>query len=173
MNLKRKIKIFWVEHGDPILLSIILIAGVIIIVQGLNYMAVKRKKETNNNINNITEENVEIEKKTNENKQLIERFIQYCDDGNIEDAYDLLSENCKIDLYPTKEEFINKYYEKMFNDKRDTEVEYIPEEDIYKIKFYDSILESGKVEGRNYISNECKIEKEVLESKIYISINDN
>lgn len=173
MDLKRKIKIFWVEHGDPILLAIILIAGIIIIVQGLNYMIVKRNEKTNNNINSVAKENSNMQQEINENKQLIERFIQYCNEDNIEEAYDLLSESCKTDLYPTQEDFTKKYYEAMFSTKKDTEVEYISEDNDYRIKFYESILESGKIEGRNYISNECKIEKEVLGSRIYISISNN
>ena len=49
--------------------------------------------------------------------------------------------------------------------------EYVKEKDRlqYEIKFYESILESGRIEDRKYISNTYKIVKDEENEKIYIN----
>ena len=53
----------------------------------------------------------------NKNNSLIDNFINYCINGDVEKAYDLLSTNCKQKLYPSIEEFTNKYYKSVFENK--------------------------------------------------------
>lgn len=48
----------------------------------------------------------------------IDDFIKYCNNGFIEQAYNLLSDDCKNELYKNKEEFEKKYYKNIFGKKR-------------------------------------------------------
>ncbi len=171
--LRRNIKIFWTEHGTPILFWTIVIIAVILIVQGLNRLAIKNSEKNSthkNQINNVMQENIDKEDKTYTAK--VNQFISYCKNSQIQEAYDMLSEKCKKELYPTINHFKNNYYSKMFNQGYDIEVEYNSNNE-YKIKFYENILQSGKIENRNYIEDIYKIEEEILESKIYINIARN
>lgn len=172
-KLRRSLKIFWTEHGTPILFWTLVIIGIIIIVQGLNALAIKKeasKQKNNNIISNNSEVKVISAKENKENEELIEKFINHCKENKLEEAYSLLSENCKKDLYPTIHTFSNQYYKKFFASKKDTEIQY-DSNNVYKITFYDDILESGKIENRKNIIDYYKIEQEVIEKKIYINFN--
>lgn len=49
---------------------------------------------------------------------IINSFIEYCNNGNVEEAYKLLSDECKEVLYPNVESFRKNYYSKVFNTKK-------------------------------------------------------
>lgn len=171
-ELRRKIKIFWIEHGTPILFWTIAIIIVFAIIQLLNYNAEQQLKIENRvNEQNISETQ-NIYKENSNYTKLINDFLQYCDSEKIEQAYEMISENCKNNLYPTIEDFYNLYYKKILNQKRDVEIQYDSTNDTYKINFYEDMLETGKIENREYISDQYKIEHEILEEKIYINYNN-
>ena len=58
----------------------------------------------NRNNSNINKVNVNI----------IDNFIEYCNNGNVKEAYDLLSSDCKESKYPNVDIFTNNYYNKIF-----------------------------------------------------------
>ena len=173
-KLRRRLKIFWTEHSGPILFYAMLIGAIILIVQGLNALAIQnnKKRQSESGVNTTNTSNVVNIQEDENNKELINEFIEYCRDGQIEKAYGLLSENCKNNLYPTITDFTNTYYNKMFTKNYDTEVEYYSE-NIYKITFYQSMLETGQIENRNAVAEDYyKIDAEILEDKVYINYNN-
>ncbi len=117
--------------------------------------------------NSVSEESID----------LIKDFFENCNSGKIEDAYNLLSTQCKEELYPTTDDFISKYYNKIFTEKKSYETmlwittlnrhtyrvqimvdllssgqkEYMPIEDYYTI-----VYEEGKYKLNisNYIGKE-------------------
>lgn len=118
-------RMFWV--------SLITILGVIGLIQSLNNYYKNNPKiiggtsysTTSYNTDNYTTNNYSIvtQKEINNNEALkldnfIEKFFNYCNKGEIENAYNLLSEECKQELYPTIEEFILKYYNKVFTENK-------------------------------------------------------
>ena len=164
-SIRRKIKIFWLEHRDPILLYTSVIIGIILVVQFLNQMAIEKKEtEKLNNTNIVKEENYNYNVK---DKPLIENFIKYCKENKTKEAYQLLSKQCKEELYQTHEIFIDDYYNKMFNKKRTVKISYDKEKQAYKIVFYSDILESGGFEED--IIDYYKTEQDVIDNKIYIN----
>ena len=52
------------------------------------------------------------------NSKLISNFIEFCNNGDIQSAYNMLSEKCKNKLFPTMESFKNGYSDKLFNVQR-------------------------------------------------------
>ena len=60
----------------------------------------------------ITEE--EYEKENN----LAETFVNFCNEQKIEEAYNLLTDDCKEKLYPTLQDFKDKYYDIIFKEDR-------------------------------------------------------
>lgn len=171
-ELRRKIKILWTEHGIPILFWAIILVIVFAIIQLLNYNAMQNLEKGDRVEQKNTTAEPAIYRENEAYTKLINNFLEYCKNGNIQQAYEMLSENCKKDLYPTIDNFTSEYYNKLFKQQNDIKVEYNVEKDIYVIKFYEDILESGKLANRDYISDEYKIEREILEEKIYINYNN-
>lgn len=170
-KLRRALKIFWTEHGTPILAYTIIIVIIIVVVQVLNRYAIYQQ-QTSKKIpkqNTIASEQTtnNEEKEDKDETAVIRQFIDYCKNNQIEQAYELLSEDCKKELYPTISDFTKQYYHKRFNIKREIEINF-EKEHTYTVLFYDDILEAGKVEKRSSTNDEYKIENGILENKIYI-----
>lgn len=164
-SIRRRIKIFWLDHSDPILFYSMVIIGTIFIVQFFNKLAIEKNEQESktNTINIGITENYNIR-----DDSLVKDFINYCKQNETQKAYELLSRKCKEELYPTYEEFMNNYYNKIFNIKRTIQTNYDREKNIYKINFYTDILESGGF--TNSMQDYYKIEQDVLENKVYINL---
>ena len=172
-SIKRYIKIFFTEHGDPIKFYAILIVVTIVIVQSLNAIAKNKNNRDNKIVVNTTKvESIEDKETIKEQKKIIKEFIKNCQNNKIDEAYEMLSAECVKEHYQTKEKFYEEYYKKMFSINKDIDIEYISE-DTYEIKFYESILESGRIEDRKYISNTYKIVRDEEIEKLYINFNEN
>ena len=161
-NFKRFINI----NQKNIFYIIIIMVLIIIIVSGLNYYYLKKEDENQKNIidNNITiengyvnENNVKIEDiNTKETKELqsntlentMKKFVSYCNNKSITDAYNMLSEECKKELFSTEDEFNNKYLKKIFTNKKDYNIEAWKNTSVgvtYRVTYVDDILSTGKV----------------------------
>ncbi len=128
----------------------------LIVIQTLNEQI---KNENDNRLNEIaneildraTESSVIGEGETSistarEDKNIINSFIKYCNEKNIEQAYELLSNDCKEILFPTQEDFINNYYNIVFNEYKEYEMEnWITEgkDRTYKIRYTNDVLANG------------------------------
>lgn len=172
--LRRKIKVFWTEHGDSVLFYGGILIAIILVIQGLNSLAIKQNEYKNKvkekeKIENTVKYNV-AEK--NNYTKLVNDFISLCKNNEIEKAYELLSERCKKNLYPSANDFNNKYYRSMFKQDYDINVKY-QDDNIYIITFEESILKSGSTENRKKIEQYYKIEIEGLEEKIFIDFKKN
>lgn len=140
-------KMFWIV----IIITIMAIS----LPRALNEYA-KNNKNTSSSINNTTTYNNKdysvisgenVKKETNtENNNLINNFIEYCNNGETEKAYNTLSNECKNILYPTLEEFENKYYNKIFENKKSYQIQaWFSNENYntYKINLKEDILATG------------------------------
>ena len=173
MGLKSKIKIFWSEHRDPILFYAILGLALILIPQCLNMIT-----KMNTAQNEIAEENSnQIEVKTSsaenkENKKLVEQFLEYCKNNKIEEAYNLISDECKEEKYKTLADFKTNYYNKIFNKKKSIAVKK-QENNSYKVTFYEDMLETGKADENTSIIDYYTIQDSVVEIKLNINTQNN
>ena len=117
------------ENRVIIIAFVIIIALIIIVIQTLNSIIEKQieantiaNQETNTkSINNteISPSNVSVitgEKvQNNEIKiNVIQQFVKYCNDGKIENAYEMITNDCKQLLYPSLEHFKTVYYDRIF-----------------------------------------------------------
>lgn len=186
-NLRR----FYYQNKKQIWFIIALIAFIIIIIQVLNYISTLRNQkdfadtkinndiENSNKINNsntyvtsnksISTGEIINEENTKLSQQIIEKFVNACNNGEIEEAYDLLSNDCKNELYPTVNDFKRLYFDYNFNDNvnKIANIESYTG-DIYKINLKIDAMSTGK------ISNESKqdymtIVKENEEYKLNIN----
>lgn len=93
----------------------------------------------------ISGDNISKEEFEEEN-DLIKTFINYCNDGKLDEAYNLLTDECKEKLYPTVEEFKNKYYSIIFKERREYSLQsWVNGKgfNTYKVNFTVDILSRG------------------------------
>ena len=96
----------------------------------------------------ITDTKIDTEK-LEDDVTIINEFIESCNERNIEKAYNLLSDECKEEMYPTENEFYDNYYMTIFNNNK---LEYSVEnwiEDTYEVKFIEDMLATGTINGEN------------------------
>ena len=74
---------------------------------------------------------------------IIEQFAEYCNNGNVEEAYNLLSDECKDEMYKTLNDFKVSYYDQVFEgEKKSISVENWSA-NIYKVTIQKDILSTG------------------------------
>lgn len=98
-----------------------------------------------------------------EDKNLINTFIDYCNNGNVEEAYNLLSSDCKEALYNTKEDFINYYYNEVFATKREYNLQsWISNGNYhtYRVRMIDDIMSTGDYENSSNFQDYMTIMKD-------------
>lgn len=103
----------------------------------------EEKKQTEKNYSVISGEQLKAD-----SSKIIDDFLNYCNLGRIEDAYNLLSKDCKEILYPSIESFTNNYYNKIFMNKKTYVYQAMVKNNnlyTYQINFIDDILETGKL----------------------------
>lgn len=82
-------------------------------------------------------------------KKIIKEFIDYCNDNKIEKAYNLLSDDCKKELFQTIEIFKEQYYDVIFNNQlKICDIEHWGQ-DTYKVNIYDDPLSTGNIDVKS------------------------
>lgn len=100
---------------------------------------------------------------------VIDNFATYCNNGDIESAYNLLSSDCKEQMYQTKEDFKTIYYEPVFGKaKREITVENWVG-NIYKVKFAENALATGNFDESNITQDYITVVKENGQIKLNIN----
>lgn len=171
MNIFR----YYHQNRKMIWLVIIAIIILIIAIQALNNSVKNQNKNNSNNIINEKEyeNNLNInvlisEEKVKEDEELIiDQFLRYCNAKKVEEAYALISEDCKKELFPTIEYFKQNYYNPQFSTTKLYSKEHFTG-NTYKIKLYDDILTTGSV-NNNSTEDYFTIKKENNSVKLNIS----
>ncbi len=182
---------FFNQNRKDILKVVLIIVSIIGILQLLNYIAKQQNEEQlkNGNINNIIENNIvkynnvnleteksalsgqKISKQKRDSIQIIDKFFEYCNNNKLQEAYDLLTEECKSEMYPSVEIFEKGYYEKIFDgNQKNISVENW-NDDIYKIRINDDFLSSGKYSEENTIQDYITIQENKLNVNGYVRKN--
>lgn len=76
----------------------------------------------------------------------IKQFISYCNEGKVTEAYSMLSENCREELFQTEEQFRKNYYESKFQTKKVSSLlSWINSSygKTYRVRLYENLLETG------------------------------
>lgn len=151
---------FYNQNRKKIWIFILIIVFFLLILKLLDEFSKKQSLEENryqNTIgNNISESNSSVtsdmslitgdkrdSNKLNVETQLIDKFIDYCNNQNIEEAYKLVSNECKELMFPTIKEFKNIYYDVVFNGNKKTYTISNWTNNIYKVQINDEILLTG------------------------------
>lgn len=92
------------------------------------------------------------EKQYAKDSSLVDMFFKYCNSKDVEKAYALISDDCKEEMYPTIEEFKNKYYNTIFSINRDYNIQSwisTKEYTVYRVKYTNDMISTGKYEKDN------------------------
>lgn len=174
---------FYNKNRHTIWITIVVIILMFGIIKTLNSSFKNNTKDksssTNNSTTTYSNKNYSIisgtdvpKEVTDESTEIIDSFINFCNEKNINSAYNLLSKDCKETLYPTEEEFKNNYVDKIFTsyrlyDKRawiNTDSSYT-----YSIKITEDLLSTGGNKSDMGIQDYYTLVKENGEYKLNIN----
>lgn len=168
-SIRRNIKLFFVAYGSLLFYVILIILVFLFILHEVNIFYkenVKEKLQANNTTEEEITKNHKLIQEEKENKLFISKFIDYCNENKVEEAYNMLSGKYIEEKYLTIEKFKNKYIDKIFEYKKEYKIDNI--NNIYEVKIMEDILKSGKIENRDSITIKIIIENNVPEKNIYI-----
>jgi len=106
-----------------------------------------------------------------EEDNLVNIFIEYCNKGQINEAYSLLSDNCKQELYQTVEIFEEMYYKNIFKSKRKYNIQSWINKDnyhTYLIRYVNDALATGTYNKEDVFQDYITISNDGDSSKISI-----
>lgn len=100
--------------------------------------------------------------------KIIDTFISYCNEQDIEKAYDLLTEDCKSQMYNNIEDFEQAYYNNVFERKQKIGSIENWHNNTYKVKIMEDMLSTGRKE-ENPKQDYITVVKENNENKLNIN----
>ena len=157
------------QNKKQIIRIAVIAAFLFLILQILNYLTENNK---NINVNNNKEQSVyektngtvvsdksmvsggKVSTSTMQSvNDIIKEFVENCNNQKIEEAYNMLTDECKEVLYPDIETFENNYYNNLF---KESNLGYSIENwsgDIYIVKYMEDMLSTGKITTDNSYSD--------------------
>ena len=162
-----KIIRMWNQNRKKIIIIALGVVFIFAIIQVLNQVAKEEnQKKANNNVSQVQNYQklsttssrtgeVVSEEKTKTNVNIIENFVQACNNEDTKKAYDLLTDECKNTLFPTEQEFIDNYYNLIFKTKKTIDIENYKNSsktNTYIVTFYEDSISTGNVySSQNYV----------------------
>lgn len=153
-NLRRNL----FENRYKILAIIVAIILVLCLIKTFNEMAKNVLQQSKTNVNysetsnyrpqetTILGENVSSEKQE-KNTKVVDQFVEYCNSKDIEKAYELLTDECKEELFSSNiENFKNNYVEKIFDTYKTYNMQSLinATNTTYKVKIMQDVLATGE-----------------------------
>lgn len=170
-----------------IIALVIIIAFAIIFIQVLNSLIKENNEkkrqemanEGNSSINNTTISQDDVSaftgQKVNgieEEKKIIKQFVEYCNEGQINEAYEMLSPECRTRIYPSLEHFKTMYYDRIFTINRMYKLENwysTSDYSTYQIKYTEDVMASGNLKSENNRGDYITVVKN--QNKRYLNIS--
>lgn len=175
-----KIIRMWNQNRKVIIIIALIVVFCFLVLQILNNIAKENIKEQNTD-KKVVNENVKlpttsiitgekVDENTSENNlKLIESFTNTCNEGKIEEAYNMLTTSCKEVLFPTLEDFTNNYYNVIFKNAKTIKVENYKNSvttNTYAVTFYDDIMAIENAENKKRYTDYITIAKNEKELSI-------
>lgn len=105
-----------------------------------------------------------------ESIQVINSFYNYCNKGEFQEAYKLLTDECKEEMYPKIKDFRLNYYNTVFNgEKKNISIENWYG-NIYKVEICNDLLSTG-IYDENSVKQEYIAVEEMKGNEYRININ--
>lgn len=177
-----KIIRMWNQNRKKIIIIALGVVFIFAIIQVLNQVAKEeiQKKANNNNVSSVQNYQklpttssrtgeVVSEEKTKTNVNIIENFVQACNNADTKKAYDLLTDECKNTLFPTEQEFIDNYYNLIFKTKKTIDIENYKNSsktNTYMVTFYEDSISTGNVSSSQNYGDYITVDKDTQKLNI-------
>lgn len=178
-----KIFRYYNQNKLKVWIGILLIIFLLILIKTLN-----ANIKNNNSKNNDKETTSNVVSYRNQSKSMVDggsvsetysedlgkfinQFFSYCIEHNPHNAYSMLSNDTKQELYQTEGLFVKNYYQSRFNGNKDFSFQSWSSVDnvyIYQVKIFDNMLATGQ-SSENYIEEYVTISNEDGEYKLNIN----
>ena len=197
MNLKR----FWDRNNQLIIIIAGIILFLLLMIELLDFYYKGQEEKRQIKLQEIIEEEKKDESEFTEAdfsvesdtvKKAMRSFVRYCNEKQIDKAYQMLTDDCKQELYPTIEKFQENYIDVVYSTKRDYEItkwSVSGNTEVYLVNLYEDMLATGglgdirdeyytfsldkngiyKLNVNNFIKTENK-NKETIEDGIKVKI---
>ncbi len=170
-------------------IATIMIVLILVIIQILNALVGEENAQKRNNLNSgnsstndsttISKPNTSVitgddipEESSKTNEASIKQFVEYCNNGEIENAYNMLTDECKSNIYPSLEYFNENYYQKVFYMQRMYKLEnWYAESKLYTyyITYTEDVLATGNLNSVDNKSDYITVVRNKNENKLNIS----
>lgn len=173
---------FWNQNRKGIIAGIVVIVLLVIFTRILNEMAKNKLEEQRNNMQ-VTEKKEDLptqsiiggetveEDVTKSNVDIIESFIDKCNNGDVTGAYEMLTDECKEALFTTQENFKNGYCNVIFKNKKIAKIEnFISSNNryTYRVILNEDILSTGNASNSSSYQDYITIDENSKTGKINI-----
>lgn len=176
---------FYNQNRKTIFKIILIIVLAIGLLQLINYFIKMKNKEEIDSSNIIsTKNNVNSElvsdkslisggsvssTKLKRDTDIINKFVKYCNEGDVNSAYDLLTDECKEEMFSSVEEFNDIYYLRLFgNEKKMYTIENWAG-NVYQVRFSGDILSTGNLNNNETNEDYITVVKQNNEDKLNIN----
>ena len=108
-----------------------------------------------------------------EEESIINTFVEYCNNGNITEAYNMLSSDCKETLYPDQATFEQNYYNEIFSAYRTCNLQsWINGNNYttYRVRYVEDIMSTGNYENSDKYQDYITVIK-TEDGQSFLSIN--
>lgn len=177
-NIRLKINEFVKSHKKEVIIACLILWLIIFIINqilknrpkpaDIPYTTYTPHKSVVNIDNGDEDTPKEYEEKI---ENLVDKYFNYCNNGEYENAYNLITKECREKLYPTLEQFtayVNFVFEgkkKIYNIQNYSIYE---NKYIYSIRILDDILANGTTDGYSYYEEKLVLIEENGEFKLSI-----
>ena len=150
------------QNLGTIIFAILVLVFVFIIAKAFNLIENATLRNNNNKVNSQQEQvsyltDAVIDNKTAaSNKNILNEFIEACNNKDVNTAYNLLSDDCKQEFYKTEDIFSKYYIEKNFSVPRTYQIQAVATEDktaTYLLSLEEDIMVSGSVNDNNTVKD--------------------
>lgn len=179
----KKLIRYWNQNRIKIIITIFIIVFILALIYVINKIISQVQDNTISNTSGIVDTAKPSESVisgdsvsdeiTETNMDVIRNFVEYCNNKEYENAYNLLTEDCKSELFPTLQTFIDNYCNQIFDKEITFSLElwyYSSEVYTYRITYKENnLLETGIVNSGSNREDYITIVKEENGDKLNIN----
>ncbi len=189
----RKLRLFYYNNKEKFWVTIGIIIFVIVIIQIINGVIKNNREEELNNEKNessiissgssknetylpsrtdsVISDSKVSKDRIEEDTKIIESFVNFGNANDVEGAYNLLSQDCKDEMFQTIDRFYEFYFKNIFNEKRSYDLENwdsTGSRTTYRIKYQNDIMATGMI-NEEFIEDYITVIEENDEKKLNIN----
>lgn len=111
------------------------------------------------------------EEQYTKDSNIVSKFLDFCNNSQLEEAYNLLSNDCKKELYPTIEYFKDYYHNVIFNETRECTMQSwisTKEYTVYKVRYPNNMMSTGTYNEDDVYEDYITLKKDATTESVSI-----